>query len=114
MVVQLRSTVNVDIDNCANVGDLAWIDLNGNGIFDPGEPVVGGVTVTLHDSTGAIVGIAVTDSFGNYLFMNVDPGDYYVTFGPVPGYLITSTNPIGSQVDGTMALEQPNLYGRYN
>ena len=104
------STVELIVDNCANVGDFVWIDLNGNGIFDSGEPAVGGVLVTLHDSTGAIVGTTVTDSTGMYLFTNVAPGDYYVTFGSIPGYVFTSTNPLGSQVTGTYGPGTTNTF----
>ena len=71
-----------------NVGDFTWIDVNGNGIFDSGEPAVGGVLVTLYTSAGVPVGTMVTDSAGAYLFTDVLPGDYYVTFGTVPGYTL--------------------------
>ncbi|MCB9156376.1 MAG: DUF11 domain-containing protein, partial [Caldilineaceae bacterium] len=52
------------------VGNRVWADTNGNGAQDPGEPPIAGVTVTLHDSSGAPLAAAVTDANGNYLFSN--------------------------------------------
>jgi hypothetical protein len=71
----------------ASVGDRVWNDLNNNGIQDAGEPGVAGVTVTLYNSAGAPQGIRTTDAFGNYIFNNLNPGDYYVVFSGLPvGY----------------------------
>jgi SdrD B-like domain/Secretion system C-terminal sorting domain len=71
----------------ASVGDRVWNDLNNNGIQDAGEPGVPGVTVTLYNSAGAPQGIRTTDAFGNYIFNNLNPGDYYVVFSGLPaGY----------------------------
>ena len=62
------------------IGDTIWNDANGDGVQDPGEGGLAGVTLTLTDSNGAIVDTAVTDSNGNYLFTNVPAGtDYMVT-----------------------------------
>ena len=73
----------VDVpDEPASIGDRAWIDLNGNGVQDAGEPGLPGVIVTLQDSTGADIATTMTDENGNYLFADVDPGDYTVTFAP--------------------------------
>ena len=73
----------VDVpDEPASIGDRAWVDLNGNGVQDAGEPGLPGVIVTLQDSTGADIATTMTDENGNYLFVDVDPGDYTVTFAP--------------------------------
>ncbi len=55
------------------VGDRVWEDTNSNGIQDPGEPGIAGVTVNLIDSfpgnpTGATT---TTDANGYYLFTKV-------------------------------------------
>jgi protocatechuate 3,4-dioxygenase beta subunit len=59
------------------IGNRVWIDLNGDGIQDPGEPVIAGATVRLYDSSGTLVGTAVTDADGQYLFSSlvVEPSD---------------------------------------
>ncbi len=65
------------------VGNRVWFDTNGNGIQDPNEAVIAGVTVTLHDmdNGGAQVGSAVTDANGLYLFGGV--ADINMTSGSV-------------------------------
>ena len=59
------------------LGDRVWYDINKNGVQDPSEPGIAGVTVTLKDpGPDGIVGngddgptlTATTDSNGNYLF----------------------------------------------
>jgi hypothetical protein len=50
------------------IGNRVWVDANDNGVQDPGETPLAGVTVTLHDSTGAQIAQTITDANGNYLF----------------------------------------------
>jgi hypothetical protein len=67
------------------LGNRVWLDSNGNGVQDPGEAPIGGVTVRLYapdgsgpdgmlgtadDVAGAgpVIGTAVTDSNGEYYF----------------------------------------------
>ena len=68
------------------LGDLVWNDLNRNGIQDPGEPGLEGVTVELHQSDGILAATAVTNSSGIYSFDNIYPADYYLVFVPISGY----------------------------
>ncbi len=60
------------------IGNRVWRDLNANGIQDPDEPPLAGVTVQLVDNaTGTVVGTATTDANGEYYFnaTNVPDGD---------------------------------------
>lgn len=50
------------------IGDRVWIDTDADGVQDPGEIPVAGVTVRLYDSSGALVSTAVTNTNGEYLF----------------------------------------------
>ena len=52
------------------IGNRVWNDLNKNGIQDPNEPPLVGVTVALCDSAGAAIpnATAVTDAKGQYIF----------------------------------------------
>ncbi|MDX1414746.1 MAG: SdrD B-like domain-containing protein, partial [Candidatus Promineifilaceae bacterium] len=53
------------------IGDRVWLDSNGNGIQDPGEPPLAGVSVQLYapDMT-TLLATAVTNATGNYYFSN--------------------------------------------
>ncbi|NJN54405.1 MAG: hypothetical protein HC804_06425, partial [Anaerolineae bacterium] len=52
------------------VGNRIWRDDDGDGIQDPGEPPIAGVTVGLHDAAGTLLNSAITDANGNYTFSN--------------------------------------------
>lgn len=57
------------------LGNRVWRDANGNGIQEPGELPVAGVTVRLYQGS-TLVGTAVTDANGEYYFVSgtvVDP-----------------------------------------
>jgi hypothetical protein len=68
----------------ATFGDHVWMDRNGNGTDDPGEPGVAGVTVTLlldadHDGTYETrVGTTTSNANGDYSFPGLRFGDYCV------------------------------------
>ena len=67
------------------IGDTIWIDTNGDGIQDPEELGVPGVTVTLTDGFGNET-TAVTDANGNYLFTDLPLGvTYQVVVSDGPG-----------------------------
>jgi len=59
------------------IGNRVWIDLNGDGIQDPDEPSVAGVTVRLYDAGGDLVGTAITGPNGEYFFSSAsgEPAD---------------------------------------
>ena len=56
-----------------SIGDFVWHDFNRDGVQDPGEPGIAGVTVTLDCGGGTVD--AVTDAGGLYLFGSLPPGD---------------------------------------
>ena len=85
---------NVDagvVEPVGEIGDLVWEDLDEDGIQDPGEPGVPGITVLLYDCTGALQATTTTDLNGNYSFTHVPAGSYYVTLTNLPtGYIFTA------------------------
>lgn len=69
----------------ASLGDRVWEDVNHDGIQDPNEPGIGGVTVNLY--IGAVlVASTTTDAYGYYMFTNLNPADYIVEFIKPAGY----------------------------
>jgi len=74
------------------VAGVVFNDLNGNGLQDPGEPGIGGVTVGLYNSSGNLVGTTTTVGNGAYLFTNVAPGAYTVRETDPAGYTSTTSN----------------------
>jgi protocatechuate 3,4-dioxygenase beta subunit len=77
----------------AVIGNFVWSDTNGNGIQDGTEPGLGGVIITLLDGGGNPVAVAITDANGNYLFPNVAPGNYTMSFTNLPnGVTFTTAN----------------------
>lgn len=76
----------------AKVGDLAWLDSNGNGLLDGGEPVIPGVQVALV-MDGETVMEAKTDASGYYFFGDVYPGTYTLRASAYPQLAITKAVP---------------------
>lgn len=58
-----------------SLGDQAWLDLNGNGVYDSDEPGLPGVTVRLLRN-GTVAHETVTNAYGYYLFKDVYPSAY--------------------------------------
>ena len=79
----------------ASIGDLVWEDLDGNGVQDPGEEGMGGVTVRLFDDAGTEVASTVTDDGGAYAFSNLTPGAYHVEVD-IPNGLVASQRGAGA------------------
>jgi len=74
----------------ASLGDRVWADLNGNGIQDPQEPGMPGVTVELlRAGDETLVQSTSTDAAGHYRFQNVAVGDYRIRFSPSEFYQLT-------------------------
>jgi len=64
----------------ASLGNRVWVDANCNGVQDPDEPGLIGVTVTLLDAAGATLKTTLTASDGSYLFSNLPQGSYRLLF----------------------------------
>jgi len=99
------------------IGGVKFEDLNANGVRDPGEPALAGVTVSLFPGTPAAPGVSrsvVTDANGNFLFTNVTPGPYFLVETTPAGF--TQTTPASgfitvTSVAGGSSIN--NLFGNF-
>lgn len=82
------------------LGDMVWLDNNGNGIQETGEPGLPNVTVHLKNSAGNILETTTTDANGNFFFhnpMNYGTNEYQVEFVTPSGYKPTLSNRGGDE-----------------
>ena len=90
----------------ASLGNFVWEDLNGNGIQDGGELGIVGIAVALNgtDAFGNVVTASTTTTAGGaYLFGNLLPGSYTVTFGNTVGATTYTRTVQNSTVPGATA-----------
>jgi hypothetical protein len=107
VIILAAGQVNLDVDAgvipaiAASVGDYVWIDANKNGLQDATEKGVPGVIVKLKDAVGDVIGEAITEGNGKYLFASVIPANgYTITFSNLPlGYKFTQSG--GTILDST-------------
>ncbi len=100
------STSATDNDNVvpAALSGYVYVDSNNNGVKDPGEPPIAGVTVVLTGTTtgGTSVDITTTtDSLGFYSFPSLGAGNYTIT-ETQPTNFIDGKDSVGSQNSGTI------------
>lgn len=74
-------TLNPTNGGCASLGDFVFYDDNRDGVFDPAEGGVPGVTVNLYKcGESSPIDSRDTDLNGFYFFNDLVPGAYYVEF----------------------------------
>ncbi len=71
------------------IGDLVWLDANGNGYVDGTEAGLANVSLSLLDSNNVTVATTVTDAGGNYLFSGLVADTYTVVVNPPGGLTAT-------------------------
>ncbi len=94
------------------IGDVVWLDENGDGIQDPNEPGVGLVNVELLDDSGSLAASTTSNDDGSYSFTNVVPGIYSVRVNPPDGLTIgpfqaTTDIEIDSDIDPRTGTSEP-------
>lgn len=83
----------------ASVGDYVWFDTNQDGLQDVGEAGVGGILVTLIDNLNNPVASTITKPNGSYIFTNVTPGTYTISFTNIPlgiSFTTQEVNPLSN------------------
>ena len=71
----------------ASISGQVFVDNNQNNTYDPGEPLLSGVTIWLLDGSGNRITSTTTNSSGKYSFTNLTPGTYGVEEIQPSGYL---------------------------
>ncbi|MEL7248508.1 MAG: SdrD B-like domain-containing protein, partial [Bacteroidota bacterium] len=85
-------TVEVTVIDCfAALGDFVFFDEDEDGVQDPGEAGVSGVTVQLYQG-GILINSTTTNGAGFYSFTDLVPGTYQVRFVVTPGQILTLAN----------------------
>lgn len=112
---EIVATWDAGLVRKSTIGDNVWKDLDFDGIQDPGEPGLEGVTVDLYNpsacggSLGPVVATTTTDSTGHYRF-DVEGEKYYaIGFVAPAGYAFTlpdqgSDNTVDSDADPATGL----------
>jgi uncharacterized repeat protein (TIGR01451 family) len=89
---QTQNDVDAGFYLPASIGNYTWVDTNGNGQQDGGEPALADVEITLYDATNGMVGVTTSDVAGAYAFTNLPPGNYKLDFKIPSGYALTTNN----------------------
>lgn len=101
--------------NTASLGNYVWIDLNTNGLQDANEPGVQGMGVTLYDNANNEIATTTTDVNGEYYFVGLTPGIYYVGFNNLPqGYNFTTANSDNLGINGANNSDANPISGHTN
>ena len=93
----------VDLRQLSAISGTVWYDPNEDGILDPTEDGIEGVTITLTGTDifgNAVSRMTITDENGDYLFSGLNPGTYEVEETQPTGYL--STKDVLGTVNGTV------------
>jgi fimbrial isopeptide formation D2 family protein/uncharacterized repeat protein (TIGR01451 family) len=100
-----RTDVDFGYTGTGTIGDTVWLDLDGDGRIDRGEPGIPGATVTLtwagpDGDLGTADDITFTDTTdlnGKYLFEQLPAGPYQVEVSGLPPGLSPTGDPDGGQ-----------------
>jgi hypothetical protein len=76
-----------NLSTTAAVGNRVWVDLDGNGLQDAGEPGIADALVELFSAEDVFVDSDLSAGDGSYLFSNLAAGEYYLRFTPPVGYV---------------------------
>ena len=91
-----RGNVDIGLQSTpGSIGNLLWIDSNGNGIQDGNEEGLNDIEVRLYDEFDNFIESTITSNdtegeAGFYMFENVVVGNYYIVFDLPQPYLATA------------------------
>jgi hypothetical protein len=76
---EARTDIDAGIFIPGSIGDRVWLDQNANGLQDSGEPGIEGIIIELFRSNGTSLGMDTTDVNGDYMFMELSQGLYFIS-----------------------------------
>jgi archaellum component FlaG (FlaF/FlaG flagellin family) len=80
-----------------SIRGVKFLDTNGDGIRNPGEPGLGGFTIFLDANNDGVLNVGelrtTTNANGNYTFFNLGPGTFRVREVRILGYIQMTNNP---------------------
>ena len=101
--------VTIKDSGCACIGNFVWMDSNGNGLQDTGEPGINGCTITLFNASNVQIGLPhisannISGMPGYYSFCGMPAGNYYIVVTPPAGLMLTIQNnsnpPLNSDIN---------------
>ena len=95
-----KTDQDIGMGAVGKLGDMAWLDLNANGMQDAGEPGIPEIEIALYQY-GQLITQTTTDAYGRYLLDELFPGHYrvVVTFpGELAPTLIQTEFPLVASV----------------
>ncbi len=98
---QVRTDVDFAVVGDASLSGTVWSDVNGDGVIDPGEAGIPGVSVvvTWDGPDGPVVIVMVSGANGSWDLPNLPPGDYTVELDePTVPTGMSPTTPIDAAV----------------
>ncbi len=115
-LLTLESRVTPTANASGTISGIAFIDPNNNGLRDPGENTMPGVTFVLRGQTTTgvnVVKTVQTGAGGGFRFQNVLPGTYQVFARPVAGFVPFSANGslLAGPIGGTKLVLSRSLDG---
>jgi hypothetical protein len=75
-IVATAATTEILVPMITSVGDFVWVDSNGNGQQDGGEPGLSNVVVRLYNSNSVVVASTTSTVSGAYFFTSLPVGSY--------------------------------------
>ncbi len=76
----VMESASVEYLPCAQIGNYVWHDVDVDGIQSASDEPIEGVVVVLFNGLGQELMRDTTDALGEYLFVDLEEGDYYVEF----------------------------------
>ncbi len=74
---EYKTNQDIGMGAMGKLGDFAWLDLDGDGMQDEGEPGIPDLTIRVYQY-GKLAAETKTDAFGRYMFDSLYPGEYTI------------------------------------